>query len=154
MSYSAVMLESYRADANAFNQARGHARREKLWSRLLGRPASLLCLKDVKDQSPDDLAYRLDYAQIPLKAIVGSVDRCTDYTRSFLPLKDSDQARWTRVEQAFLQAKPLPPIQVKKVGQVYFVIDGHHRVSVARQLGLSHLEARVFQAETEAPLSH
>jgi hypothetical protein len=91
----------------------------------------------------------VDHAQIPLKAIIGSVDRCSDYTRSFLPLKDSDQARWTRVERAFLQSKPLPPIQVRKVGQVYFVLDGHHRVSVARQLGLSHLEARVFQAETD-----
>jgi hypothetical protein len=149
MSYSAVMLESYRSDAKAFNQARGNARREKLWSRLLGRSASLLCLKDVLDQSPDDLKHHVDHTQIPLKAIIGSVDRCSDYTRSFLPLKDSDQARWTRVERAFLQSKPLPPIQVRKVGQVYFVLDGHHRVSVARQLGLSHLEARVFQAETD-----
>jgi hypothetical protein len=100
------------------------------------------------------LDYRVDYALIPLKAIVGSVDRCTDYTRSFLPLKDSDQARWTRVAKALVGEKPLPPIRVRKVGQVYFVIDGHHRVSVARQLGLSHLEARVSQAETGAPVSH
>lgn len=154
MSYSAVMLESYRSDANSFNQARDHARREKLWSRLLGRSASLLCLKDASDQSPEDAEARVDYAQIPLEAIVGSVDRCSDYTRSFLPLKDSDQARWTRVEQAFLQSKPLPPIRVRKVGQAFFVIDGHHRVSATRQLGLTHLEAQVLQAETKEPVYH
>ena len=152
MSYSAAMLESYRSDAEAFHQARGHARREKLWARLRGQSASLLCYKDVQDQSPVDAEDRMEYAQVPLKAIVGSVDRCTDYTRSFLPLKDSDRARWTRVEQAFLQSQPLPPIRVRKVGQDYFVIDGHHRVSVARQLGLTHLEAKVLQAEIKPPV--
>jgi ParB-like chromosome segregation protein Spo0J len=85
-----------------------------------------------------------------LEDIVGSFERCADYTSSFLPLKDHDQPRWTRVEQAFVQSKPLPPIQVAKVGQAYFVIDGHHRVSVARHLGLSHLEAEVIQADTGA----
>jgi ParB-like chromosome segregation protein Spo0J len=87
-----------------------------------------------------------------LQDVVGSVERCSDYTRSFLPLKDGDQQRWTRVKQAFDDSKPLPPIQVVRLGQAYFVIDGHHRVSVARQLGLSHLEAQVLQAETQTPV--
>ena len=154
MSYSAIRIDSYGSDAKAFQHARARAGREKLWSRLRGRSASLLCLKDVEDQSSGDLDHRVDYALVPLKAIVGSVDRCTDYTSSFLPLKDSDQARWTRVAKALAGEKPLPPIRVRKVGQAYFVIDGHHRVSVARQLGLSHLEAKVLQAETEPPVHH
>jgi ParB-like chromosome segregation protein Spo0J len=91
----------------------------------------------------------MDRTEVPLEAIVGSFERCADYTRNFLPLKDHDQHRWTRVERAFKQSRPLPPIQVTKVGQGYFVMDGHHRVSVARQLGLSHLEAEVFQADTQ-----
>jgi ParB-like chromosome segregation protein Spo0J len=91
----------------------------------------------------------MDRTEVPLQAIVGSFERCADYTRSFLPLKDHDQPRWTRVEQAFVQSKPLPPIQVMKVEQAYFVVDGHHRVSVARQLGLSHLEAEVLQVDTQ-----
>jgi ParB-like chromosome segregation protein Spo0J len=70
-----------------------------------------------------------------------------------MPLKDSDRARWTRVEQAFLESKPLPPIDVRQVGRDYYVIDGHHRVSVARQLGLSHLEARVLRAEGDVQAS-
>jgi hypothetical protein len=108
----------------------------------------------VDDQVPNDEEYRVEYTQVPLEAIVGSVERCNDYTRSFLPLKDSDRARWTRVAKAFLQSKPLPPIRVRKVGQAYFVIDGHHRVSVARQLGLSHLEAQVLQVGSEEPVYH
>ena len=87
----------------------------------------------------------LHHKEVPLQAIVGSVERCGDYSQSFLPLKDSDQQRWTRVKEAFARNKPLPPIQLAEDGGEYFVIDGHHRVSVARQLGLSHLEAQVLQ---------
>jgi hypothetical protein len=148
MSYSALMLDSHTSYAETFRRARARAGREKLWSRLRGRSANLLCFHEVGNQPQDDVDYRMDYAEVPLQAIVGSFERCADYTSSFLPLKDHDQSRWTRVEQAFVQSRPLPPIQVMQVEQTYFVIDGHHRVSVARQLGLSHLEARVFQAET------
>jgi hypothetical protein len=144
------MLDSHRSDVESFHRARARAGREKLWSRLRGRSTHLLCFKELGDKPEDGLEYQRDYSSVPLKEIVGSFERCADYTPSFLPLKDHDQPRWTRVEQAFMQSKPLPPIQVMKVGQAYFVIDGHHRVSVAKQLGLSHLEAEVLQADSGA----
>jgi hypothetical protein len=145
MSYSAVLSDHLISGAKAFQQARARAGREKLWSWLSGRSANAPCFKDRGRQCQDEVAYRVDQEEVALEAVVGSVGRCADYTRGFLPLKDSDQARWTRVEQAFAESKPLPPIQVRQVGQDYYVIDGHHRVSVARQLGLSHLEARVLR---------
>jgi hypothetical protein len=144
------MLDSHRSDVESFHQARARAGREKLWSRLRGRSTHLLCFKELGDKPEDGLEYQRDYSSVPLEEIVGSFERCADYTPGFLPLKDHDQPRWTRVEQAFLQSKPLPPIQVMKVGQAYFVIDGHHRVSVAKQLGISHLEAEVLQADSGA----
>jgi hypothetical protein len=88
-------------------------------------------------------------AQVPVQAIVGSVERCADYTRGFLPLKDSHQARWTRVGRAFLRSVPLPTIQVGRVGRVCFSVDGHHRASVARQFGVSHLKARVLRVDAD-----
>ncbi len=154
MSYSALMLDSHTSGAETFRQARTRAGREKLWSRLRGRSANLRCFHEVDSQPAEGTEYRRDYANIPLKAIVGSFERCADYTPSFAPLKDHDQPRWTRVEQAFVQSKPLPPIQVMKVEQAYYVMDGHHRVSVARQLGLSHLEAEVFQTDTQPQVNN
>ena len=150
MSYSALMLDSHRSDVESFHRARARAGREKLWSRLRGRSTHLLCFNEVGDEPEDGLEYRRDFSSVPLEDIVGSFERCADYTPGFMPLKDHDQTRWTRVEQAFVQSKPLPLIQVMKVGQAYFVIDGHHRVSVAKQLGLSHLEAEVLRADTGA----
>lgn len=90
---------------------------------------------------------------IPLDAIVGSVDRYTDFTRSFLPLRDSDQERWARVQTQVSKLAGLPPIEVYQVGDAYFVRDGNHRVSVARQMGASHIEAYVTRIETRVPLT-
>jgi hypothetical protein len=149
MSYSAIMLDNQNSGTRTFLRARAKARTEKLWSWLHRRSARLLCFRDVEDHLLGEGQHRVNFAEIPVQAIVGSIERCTDYSRSFLPLKDNDQARWTRVEQAYLQSKPLPPIQVRQVGSSYFVIDGHHRVSVARQMGLSHLEAQVHRVENQ-----
>jgi hypothetical protein len=152
VSYAALKLDSHIADTKAFRQARGQAQREQLWSRLRGQPTDLLCFPEVRDQLQANVDQGAEHSEIPLQAVVGSVERCSDYTRNFLPLKDSDQQRWSRVKQAFAGSKPLPPIQVVQLGQAYFVVDGHHRVSVARQLGLSHLEAQVLQAGSQAPV--
>ena len=89
---------------------------------------------------------------IPLDAIAGSVGRCSDYTRSFHPLKDSAWQRWTRIQAAFTESRPLPPIEVIQLGETYFVSDGHHRVSVAREQGLISIEASVVLVEARVPL--
>ena len=148
MSYSALVLESRTLAINAFRRARSQATREMLWSKLRRQSADLDCFQDVSPETKVGTDEHLSYAEIALDNVVGSVERCSDYTRSFLPLKDSDQARWTRVRAAFAESKPLPPIRVVQVGQIYYVVDGHHRVSVAKHLGLQHLAARVQQAHT------
>jgi hypothetical protein len=60
--------------------------------------------------------------------------------------------RWTRVYQAMVEGDELPPIDVYKVDDNYYVIDGHHRVSVARSLGRPTINARVINVKTRAPL--
>jgi nucleotide-binding universal stress UspA family protein len=90
---------------------------------------------------------------IPLDAIVGSLGRCSDFTRSFYPRKDSAQNRWTRIQAALAESRPLPPIQVVQIGEIYFVSDGHHRVSVAREQQMDAIEALVVTAETKVPIS-
>ncbi len=85
--------------------------------------------------------------EIPLDKIVGSVDRYQDFTREFLPLVDSDATRWKRVA-ALQRGHGLPPIEVYKVGDAYFVKDGNHRVSVMRQLDAPTIEAHVWEYPT------
>ncbi len=92
--------------------------------------------------------------EIPIDAIVGSVGRYTDFTRSFLPRRDADIERWARVK-AQIVGNPvgLPPIEVYKIGEIYFVRDGHHRVSVAREIGQKYIQARVVEIITRVPLT-
>jgi uncharacterized ParB-like nuclease family protein len=92
--------------------------------------------------------HYLDVQEIPLAQIAGSVGRYTDFSRAFLPRNDHLRERWQRIEELLARGRDLPPIEVYKVGRVYFVRDGNHRVSVARQYGRSGIKAHVWEYET------
>lgn len=85
---------------------------------------------------------------IPLDRIVGSVDKVRDFDRGFRPTTGRGRQRWERLAQAFRRGEAVPPIDVYRVGDLYFVIDGHHRVSVAKALGLDLIEATVTEIIT------
>lgn len=90
---------------------------------------------------------------IPLDQIVGSVGRYKDFTREFLPRTNISKERWTRVDAVMHSPTGWPPIEVYKIGEVYFVRDGNHRVSVAHANGLTHIEAYVTEVKTDIPLT-
>lgn len=89
---------------------------------------------------------------VPLDKIVGSVGRYQDFTRGFLPKQDSDKDRWAGVRQAMTGMAGVPPVEMYRVGDAYFVKDGNHRVSVARQLGSKYIQAYVVPVHTKVPL--
>ena len=72
---------------------------------------------------------------VPLDAIVGTVDRAADFDRGFRPTSPRLRSRWERIAAAQRRGESLPPISLYRVGDLYFVRDGHHRVSVAKSLG-------------------
>jgi hypothetical protein len=90
----------------------------------------------------------LGLQSIPLNSIVGSVDRTREFDRSFHPASSTVRARWERIAEARRRGEPFPPIDVLRVGDVHFVRDGHHRVSVARALGDDEINAYVTEILT------
>jgi len=90
---------------------------------------------------------------IPIASIVGSVGRYRDFDRAFLPLGGADAERWKRLDIAYNELRSLPPIEVYKLGEIYFVRDGNHRVSVAKANGLTHIEANVTEVESRVSLA-
>ncbi len=145
----------YQSALEDFRSARQRAALQDIIARLTGRPNRLLSYDEiVKRLKPGDRSDR-GVRQIPLDSIVGSVSRYTDFTRTFLPLDDSDQQRWARVKAATTGpvSAGMPPIDVYKVGEVYFVLDGNHRVSIARQEGMTHIDAHVIEVQTRVPLT-
>ena len=115
---------------------------------------------------PDDVSYMLPFEEvvaalgrtsehdlgiqlIPLESVVGTVDRKrSQFDRDFRPSADV-RARWERIAAARRRGEAMPPIDVYRVGDLHFVKDGHHRVSVARAHGDVDIEARVREVRTK-----
>ena len=88
---------------------------------------------------------------IPMDAIVGSVDKVRDFDRRFRPTSGRSRERWERMARKSRTGESFPPIDVYKLGDLYFVRDGHHRVSVGRALGIDQIEANVTEIDTVIP---
>jgi hypothetical protein len=91
--------------------------------------------------------------EIPLDAIIGSVGRTEDFSRKLIPLNLRDKELWARVRAQAENLSGLPPIEVYQMGEAYFIIDGHHRASVARKIGATHIEAYVRNVVTRVNIS-
>ena len=92
---------------------------------------------------------RLGLQVIPLDSIVGSVDRTRDFDRWFRPKSGRTRERWERLARAQRRGEQIPPIDVYRVGELHFVRDGHHRVSVAHALRLRVIDAFVTEITTK-----
>ncbi len=136
-----------------FQRARSRADLERVVARLTGKSADLLSYDDVRRQLKARVCVDRGLQDIPLDAIIGSVGRYTDFSRTFLPRQAGDQDRWARVKVAVTGLVGVPPIEVYQIDDVYFVRDGNHRVSVARQLAATHIEAYVTEVCTGVPLA-
>ncbi len=89
---------------------------------------------------------------VPLDAIVGTVDRAADFDRGFRPTSPRLRSRWERIAAAQRRGESLPPISLYRVGDLFFVRDGHHRVSVAKSLGRDDIDAYVVEIQTRVRL--
>jgi hypothetical protein len=141
-----VAIEKYKRN-------RSGAQLEDVLSLVTGEKADLV--------SYDEVAKRLRARQqvergievVPLDQIVGSVGRYRDFTRTFLPRAGANAERWARLDEAMNSLQGFPPIELFKIGEVYFVRDGNHRVSVARANSSTHIEAYVTEVKTDIPLT-
>ncbi|MFZ4816074.1 MAG: hypothetical protein ACOYL5_16175 [Phototrophicaceae bacterium] len=149
-------------DERRQSKLEGRAQFERLqmrafWDEMLGvlqqKPVHLLSFDEVKHKLHlRDQVYR-GLQEIPLDAIVGSVGRYKDFTAHFLPRNPQMMDRWSNVYAQIQGMTGVPPIEVYKVGEVYFVRDGNHRVSIRRGMGDTHIEAYVWEIHTAVPLS-
>jgi ParB-like chromosome segregation protein Spo0J len=120
-------------------------------------------------REPDDVALMLPFEEVveslgrvgqhdlglqvvPLDAIVGSVDRTVDFDRGLRPTSARLRSRWERIAAAQRRGEALPPVSLYKVGDLYFIRDGHHRVSVAKSLGRKDIDAYVTEVTTRLKL--
>ncbi|MCY3831908.1 MAG: hypothetical protein OXG85_02755 [Chloroflexi bacterium] len=124
----------------------------ELLSQLTGRHQDLLNFDEIRSRLHLHEEHYEGVRDVPLDQIVGSVGRYKDFTSTFLPRKSGMKERWSRVYALANSLEGPPPIELYKVGDVYFVRDGNHRVSVARQLSAKTIQAHVIEMPTTIPL--
>ncbi|HSM57420.1 MAG TPA: ParB/RepB/Spo0J family partition protein, partial [Candidatus Sulfomarinibacteraceae bacterium] len=144
---------NYEEAKRDFRRARQLGALESAVGQLRGKSTRLLGYGEVSEQLGVGEATPRGLQQVPLDAIVGSVGRYSDFTRSFLPRRKTGQERWARVRAAFDSVEEMPPIVVYRLGDSYFVLDGNHRVSVAHILGATHIPAYVTDIESRVSLT-
>ena len=144
--------ESRRAE-EAFGSARRRAWWRDVMARLAGRPNTLLSYQQVKNALRLGGPIYRGVQPVPVAQIIGSVDRYRDFDEVFLPAQDRTAQRWKSIARAYYEDVDLPPVRLYKVGDAYFVLDGHHRVSVAREQGMDFIDAEVQEVVSRVPLS-
>ncbi|MBM4424242.1 MAG: hypothetical protein FJ030_12780 [Chloroflexi bacterium] len=138
MDFGAARLKAFFRDALAF---------------LLGRRNDLLSFEEVRGRLHIGGPIYRGLKTVRVDQIVGSVNRYRDFDRAFLPTQNYTADRWLKINRAFYRDVSLPPVMLYKVGEVYFVVDGNHRVSVAREMGQDYIDAEVRECAVRVPLS-
>jgi hypothetical protein len=137
-----------------FTRARRSARLRAVVARIRREQASnrLLSFEDVRREFAANNRLHRGTRVVEVKEILGSVGRWDEFDRSFLPVRASIGERWKRIDRAFHRVEDLPPVKLYKLEETYFVVDGHHRVSVARYHDVPTVEAAVVEFYPSSPL--
>jgi hypothetical protein len=148
---------TYIQSATEFNRASMKGFWETLGYLVKGQSTHLLAFNRVLSETGSKQLSYLGVRDIPLKDIKGSAGRYWDFTPRFLPSINNkiNKDRWRIIYTLVMTGEGFPPIQVYKVGDLYFVEDGHHRVSVANYLGWKTIQAHITEvilAEAKVPL--
>jgi uncharacterized protein (DUF433 family) len=126
-----------------------HARRKAFWRRvfswIVGERNDLLPFDEVREKLPFRGQHYVGLRQVPIDLIIGSSGRYRDFDRAFLPIQSRTRNRWLSIDQAHYEEINLPPVELYKMGDIYFVKDGNHRVSVARERGQEFIDAIVTE---------
>ena len=144
------MESRVRAD---FSRARFKSFINQVFSVLSGQRNNLLSYDDVKEKLRIGGPIYRGMKTVRVDQIAGSLNRYHEFDRAFLPKEDQLASRWQKVDRAFYEDIHLPPVVLYKVGDVYFVVDGHHRVSVAREQGQEYIEAEIRECATRVNIT-
>jgi hypothetical protein len=133
-----------------FRELHNRGRRALIWQKALGRHQGLLGLMATVGERRILTSHALGLKTVPIRQIQGSEGRPLDFDRRFRPLRPQSKERWISIAVAREQDVPLPPVDLVKVGDHYFVRDGHHRISVAWTYGQIDIDAQVTVWEVAA----
>jgi hypothetical protein len=149
MSWTPNMSHATRED---FNRARRSAFFAQLLALINRSSNELLPFEEVRARLNVRGQHHLGHQTVPIDNIVGSEGRYADFDRQFAPRTDATRFRWMSIDRAYYEDVGLPAVDLYRLGDIYFVKDGHHRISVARQRGQTEIDAIVTELTVDVPL--
>jgi hypothetical protein len=149
------MFNSYAQQTESdFSRARLKAFWREIRATIARRPNELVSFEAVKRSLKTFGEHYRGVQTVPIEKIIGSATlRYHDFDGAFLPTQVRTKSRWRRIDELYYEDVNLPPVQLYQVGAVYFVRDGHHRISVARARGQEFVEAEVIEVKTRVPVT-
>ncbi|HEY9121704.1 MAG TPA: hypothetical protein VIM80_01775 [Brevefilum sp.] len=139
-----VMNQSQtKAELALFKKAFSNGKKSRILTALINMDNQLLSIDEITEGKSINSQCYCGLRTVPINMIQGSESRSDDFDRNFNPLKKHDMHRWMSVAEMRLRGRPLPAVELIQIGERYIVVDGHHRISVARALGEKFIEANV-----------
>lgn len=157
MQYQTLLMpdapSSVRTMNEEYRRLRSQAVQRKLFSMITRRQNRLINLGEVQREVKLKTRTHGGLKLVPIDKIRGSINRCNDFDADFRPLQEYTKERWINIAVAHSREESLPPVDLVEFDEIYFVTDGHHRISVAKMMGQREIEAEVTvwrKAEHEA----
>lgn len=150
--YCGTLDRESEATCQLYVHARSLARWNRFKALFTGRSPRLFDLAEVQARGRLVQGSDAGFRTVPIDQIRGSENRAADFDSDFNPVQNHTRQRWLRVAEARYWGRALPPVELLQIGGVYFVRDGHHRISVARALGQEAIDARVTLVQVNGPL--
>lgn len=141
-------MSSQLAIVDKFNSEYWRSFWQRFLSRITSKCMDLYAFADYINQHHVTGRHDGGVQFVNINDIVGSVGRVHDFDRAFRPRRREVRSRWISVKYASDKGTIMPPVTLYKVGEVYFVVDGHHRLSVARADGQDYVDAYVTVFDT------
>ena len=126
-----------------YEETRRRSMITRIWAGIRRRDAHLLDLSEVHRHTPSRAGREIQAQNVPLCLVRGSENRSRDFDMDFRPIRDYTKTRWVGIACAMLLGSSLPPVELIQAGDIYYVRDGHHRISVAKALGQEYIDAKV-----------
>lgn len=145
-------LAAYEA-LQLYRRTRIRAWLSQVWSVLTGHTRRLFQLEMVRATCAVRGSHYAGTQSVPIRQILGSEGRYDDFDAAFRPLQARTKKRWLSIALAQYKGTMLPMVELIQVGDIYFVRDGHHRISVARALGQTYVDAQVTVWEVDGLFS-
>jgi hypothetical protein len=150
-----MQSQAYQLPQQRFHQAisgmYARAFRRGRWNQVIGRifqrETGLIDLENVLENRDIRNSYESGLRTVPIDELRGSQGRMEDFDAALRPVKAHTRSRWMSVAAAWASGVVLPPVELVQVGAVYFIRDGHHRISVAKAFGQESIEASVIVIE-------